>query len=82
MQDSKGPVGQHPSEEAVVHRERQSYEDGHDPFRKTISPATPRCVAICTVGELFGGVERHVLGLMNGTRGTRGKHTARSVPRR
>jgi L-malate glycosyltransferase len=25
-----------------------------------------RTVAICTVGELFGGVERHVLGLMNG----------------
>ena len=23
-----------------------------------------RTIAICTVGELFGGVERHVLGLM------------------
>lgn len=23
------------------------------------------CVAICTVGELFGGVERHVLGMLN-----------------
>ena len=22
------------------------------------------CVAICTVGELFGGVERHVLGML------------------
>lgn len=27
-----------------------------------------RCIAICTVGELFGGVERHVLGILNGLR--------------
>ncbi|MBK7665070.1 MAG: glycosyltransferase [Sterolibacteriaceae bacterium] len=26
------------------------------------------CVAICTVGELFGGVERHVLGMLAGLR--------------
>jgi glycosyltransferase involved in cell wall biosynthesis len=29
-------------------------------------PPHPQHVAICTVGELFGGVERHVLGLLKG----------------
>src|SRR5262245_63901860 len=38
------------------------------PFHKPKSSVTERCVAICTVGELFGGVERHVIGLMNGLR--------------
>ena len=27
---------------------------------------TSNCVAICSVGELFGGVERHILGILNG----------------
>jgi len=65
MQENKGPLGQYTSEEIVGHRESQPYEDGLDPFRKPITPATPRCVAICTVGELFGGVERHVLGMLS-----------------
>ena len=26
---------------------------------------SPNCVAICSVGELFGGVERHILGMLN-----------------
>lgn len=32
--------------------------------------ATPslKCVAICSVGELFGGVERHILGILSGLR--------------
>lgn len=28
-----------------------------------------RCIAICSVGELFGGVERHIIGLLKGLRG-------------
>ena len=32
---------------------------------KKISTLTPY-IAICTVGELFGGVERHVLGIQKG----------------
>lgn len=28
--------------------------------------STLSCVAICSVGELFGGVERHILGMLNG----------------
>lgn len=40
------------------------------PQRDPISPAhvmpLPVQVAICSVGELFGGVERHVLGLLGG----------------
>ena len=31
-----------------------------------VSDSVLRRVAICTVGELFGGVERHVLGLLSG----------------
>ncbi len=36
-------------------------------------PVSLQCVAICTVGELFGGIERHVLGLIDGlkTQGVR-----------
>jgi glycosyltransferase involved in cell wall biosynthesis len=30
--------------------------------------ALRRCVAICSVGELFGGVERHILGILSGFR--------------
>jgi glycosyltransferase involved in cell wall biosynthesis len=30
--------------------------------------AVPPCVAICSVGELFGGVERHILSLLDGLR--------------
>lgn len=25
-----------------------------------------QCIAVCSIGELFGGVERHILGLLNG----------------
>ncbi len=32
-------------------------------------PELPASVAICSVGELFGGVERHILGLIDGLQG-------------
>jgi glycosyltransferase involved in cell wall biosynthesis len=53
---------------------RQSDWMGSDPSRKTTFSVTARHVAICTVGELFGGVERHVLGLIEGL-GTQGVST-------
>jgi glycosyltransferase involved in cell wall biosynthesis len=34
------------------------------PLAQHISAATAQCIGVCTVGELFGGVERHVLGLL------------------
>ena len=39
-------------------------------YHLVISPADEslKCVAICTVGELFGGVERHVLGMLSALR--------------
>jgi L-malate glycosyltransferase len=64
MRDSKAPVGQHTSDQIVVHRESQTYKDGDDLSRKITSAATSQRVAICTVGEWFGGVERHVLGML------------------
>lgn len=50
-----------------------SEPDGCSPVPASINPhrsdsCTVRSVAICTVGELFGGVERHVLGLLQGFR--------------
>lgn len=54
---SEGPVT--PSE--VLHRENDL-----DHHRKSPYPTDLECIAICTVGELFGGVERHVLGIMGG----------------
>ena len=56
----KGAAGQHTSEEIAVDLD----ERDHDPHRRTGFPATPQCIAICTVGELFGGVERHVIGML------------------
>jgi hypothetical protein len=66
VQGSIGPLGPHSSDDAVAHGEARPREDGLDPLRKPTSRTNPRCVAICTVGELFGGVERHVLGIMSG----------------
>lgn len=65
MQGSKGQrprtTGNH-----VGHHEERPSEDGLDSFRKPASTTTPEGVAICTVGELFGGVERHILGVLTG----------------
>lgn len=33
---------------------------------KLETPQSIQCIAICSVGELFGGVERHILGLLSG----------------
>ena len=33
---------------------------------KAAAPPNPRGIAICSVGELFGGVERHIMGLLKG----------------
>lgn len=68
MRASKGLVGHHRSEQIRVHQESPPYETRPDPSRKTTSAVSAQCVAICTVGELFGGVERHVLGLIEGLR--------------
>lgn len=38
----------------------------HHRHTEKISSLT--CIALCSIGELFGGVERHILGLLNGLR--------------
>lgn len=54
------------SENGIVHSELSTREEGPGCPEMRPSGSNPRCVAICTVGELFGGVERHVLGLIGG----------------
>ena len=49
-------------------------QEGEEPLGRYAFEATAQCVAICTVGELFGGVERHVLGMLSSLR-TRGIRT-------
>jgi len=69
VQGSKGSIGpwdSHARNDTVAHREGGPHEAGLDHLQKVISATNPRCIAICTVGELFGGVERHVLGIMSG----------------
>jgi len=66
VQDSIGPRGPYSSDDAVADGEARPREDGLDLLRKPPSCTNPKCVAICTVGELFGGVERHVLGIIGG----------------
>lgn len=39
-----------------------------DADREPESAPSPKRIAICSVGELFGGVERHILGLLEGLR--------------
>lgn len=34
--------------------------------QRVSAPTNPKRIAICSVGELFGGVERHILGLLSG----------------
>ena len=68
MQDEIGISGSHPSDDTVAHGEAPHRKDGLDLVRRLPSATNPECVAICTVGELFGGVERHVLGIMSGLR--------------
>jgi len=66
VQGSIKPLGPHSSDDAVTHSKTRPREDRLDLLRKPLSCTNPRCIAICTVGELFGGVERHVLGIMSG----------------
>ena len=66
MQASRGPLIPGPSDNGVVHSEVSPHEEVPGLLQKPPSGTNPRCVAICTVGELFGGIERHVLGLICG----------------
>lgn len=47
-----------------AHGRKQPLTDGHGYSQEF--PSLPQRVAICSVGELFGGVERHILGLLSG----------------
>lgn len=58
--------GSYLSEDPNTHGEASYREDDLDHLRKSPYSTSPECIAICTVGELFGGVERHVLGIMSG----------------
>lgn len=58
--------GSHPSYDPVTHGEASRRENGLDHLQKSPCLTNLECIAICTVGELFGGVERHVLGLISG----------------
>lgn len=66
MQRSDPPQLPDSSHAPIVRRERRPSAEGLGPFGRTGSNETLKCVAICTVGELFGGVERHVLGILSG----------------
>ena len=50
-------------------RNQKTIRDAYKPSRARSSnklAATPNRIAICSVGELFGGVERHILGILSG----------------
>lgn len=50
-----------------AYKESPPHAAGFDTAREFMAaPAWPRRMAICSVGELFGGVERHVLGILTG----------------
>lgn len=62
IETSSSPPSESPDIRGIaLHR-----EDDLDHFRKSHHSKNLECIAICTVGELFGGVERHVLGMMSG----------------
>ena len=61
-----GISGSHPSDDPNTHGEASHREDDLDYLRKSPYSTSLQSIAICTVGELFGGVERHVLGIMSG----------------
>lgn len=58
--------GSHLSDDPNTHGEASHREDDLDDLQKSPQSTNLGCIAICTVGELFGGVERHVLGIMSG----------------
>lgn len=58
--------GSHPSDDPNTHGAASDREDDLDHLRKSPYSTNLERIAICTVGELFGGVERHVLGIMSG----------------
>lgn len=57
---------------AAAHVSRSQEQDRANwhaiPSEDVLTKKAPPCAAICTTGELFGGVERHVLGLLAGLR--------------
>ncbi|MFO1431852.1 MAG: glycosyltransferase family 4 protein [Candidatus Competibacteraceae bacterium] len=67
MKANQGPLGPDmsldPGQDAG-----QPFNKGIDPSEKTGPATSLQTVAICSVGELFGGVERHILGLLSGLR--------------
>lgn len=66
MQRNIETSGPSPSESPATHGEALHRENDLDHHRKSPHSTDLECIAICTVGELFGGVERHVLGIMSG----------------
>ena len=68
MQQKIETSGSHPSDGSITHGHSSHGANNPDHFPKSLDPTGLECIAICTVGELFGGVERHVLGIMRGLR--------------
>lgn len=66
VQRNIGILGPHPSDDPVSHGNGSYSEDRGDGLQEAPSAGKLERIAICAVGELFGGVERHVLGLMSG----------------
>lgn len=66
MQRDIGIVSSHSSDDPVSHDDASYSEDSRDGLKKAPPSGKLERIAICTVGELFGGVERQVLGLISG----------------
>lgn len=66
MQHNIETSGSHSPHDTVPYSEGSQGEHEIGNLQQTSSSKHPECIAICTVGELFGGVERHVLGLISG----------------
>ncbi|MBK9306954.1 MAG: glycosyltransferase family 4 protein [Nitrospira sp.] len=66
MQQDIGISGSPHSDNSVRHGLASPSEDGRWGLQKVPSSGSLNSIAICTVGELFGGVERQVLGLITG----------------
>ncbi len=67
MEFSKGSQHLDIAHNAGMHGEGRPRAGGPDFSRETEATTTRiQRVAICSVGELFGGVERHILGILSG----------------
>ena len=68
MEFSKGSQHLDIAHNAGMHGEGRARASGGPDFSRETEakPTRIKRVAICSVGELFGGVERHILGILNG----------------